>query len=100
MWVAYGVLATAHLQLADYEEAAAWARKSVRQHAYNAPAHHVLAACCAHLGRTEEAGAAVARSLELDPAMTISRLKAIYPVSGYRNLDGFLDGLRKAGLAD
>ena len=100
MWVAYGVLATAHLQLADYEEAAAWARKSVRQHAYNAPAHHVLAACCAHLGRTEEAGAAVARSLELDPAMTIPRLEAIYPVSGYRNLDGFLEGLRKAGLAD
>ena len=100
MWVAHGVLATAHLQLADYEEAAAWARKSVRQHAYNAPAHHVLAACCAHLGRTEEAGAAVARSLELDPDMTIPRLKAIYPVSGYRNLDGFCEGLRKAGLAD
>ncbi|MCZ6466238.1 MAG: adenylate/guanylate cyclase domain-containing protein [Alphaproteobacteria bacterium] len=98
MWVAHGVLATAHLQLADYEEAAAWARKSVRQHVYNAPAYHVLAACCAHLGRTEAAGAAVARSLELDPAMTIPRLKAIYPVSGYRNLDGFLEGLRKAGL--
>lgn len=32
--------------------------------------------------------------------MTVSRLTAIYPVSGYRNLDGFLDGLRKAGLAD
>ena len=98
IWVAYGVLATAHLQLADYEEAAAWARKSVREHAYNAPAHHVLAACCAHLERTEEAAAAVTRSLELDPAMTIPRLKAIYPVSGYRNLDGFLDGLRKAGV--
>ncbi len=56
MWVAYGLLAAARLQLADYEEAAAWARKSVRQHAYNAPAHHVLAACCAHLGQTEEAG--------------------------------------------
>ncbi len=26
--------------------------------------------------------------------MTISRLKAIYPVSGYKNLDCFLDGLR------
>ena len=100
MWVAHGVLATAHLQLADYQEAAAWARKSIRQHAYNAPAHHVLAACCAQLGRTEEAAAAVTRSLELDPAMTISRLKAIYPVSGYRNLDGFLEGLRTAGLAD
>ena len=99
-WLAYGVLATAHLQLADYEEAAAWARKSVRQHAYNAPAYHVLAACCAHLGRTEEAGAAVTRSLELDPAMTISRLKAIYPVSGYKNLDGFVEGLRKAGLLE
>ncbi len=34
------------------------------------------------------------------PRPIAARLKAIYPVSGYKNLDGFLEGLRKAGLAD
>jgi adenylate cyclase len=100
MWVPYGILATAHMQQQRYQDAAAWARKSVRQHAFNAPAYHVLAACSAHLERLDNAQTAIARLLELDPDLTISRLKAIYPISGYKNLDGFLDGLRKAGLPE
>ena len=34
------------------------------------------------------------RALELDPELTISRLKEIFPVARYKNLDG----LGKAGL--
>jgi adenylate cyclase len=99
VWVPHGILAIAEMQQQRYEDAAGWARKSVRQHAFNAPAYHVLAACSAHL-ELDNAQTAVARSLELDPDLTISRLKAIYPISGYKNLDGFLDGLRKAGLPE
>ncbi len=100
MWVAHAVLATAHLQQQRYEEAAAWAGRSVRQNTYNSPTHHVLAASRAHLGRMEEAREAVRRSLELDPELTVSRLEQIYPIAGYKNLDGFLEGLRKAGLPE
>ena len=100
MWVAHGVLATACLQKQLYEEAADWAGQSVREHKHNAPANHVLAACCANLGRMDQAHKALRRSLELDPALTIARLHEIFFISRYRNLEGFLDGLRKAGLPE
>ncbi|MCH9053473.1 MAG: adenylate/guanylate cyclase domain-containing protein [Proteobacteria bacterium] len=100
MWVAEGVMATAWMQLGNYEEALAWARKSARRHPDNLPAHHVLAASAAQLGRRQEAEAAVRDVLERDPALTIARLKEIYPVAGYKNLEGFIDGLRKAGLPE
>lgn len=93
-------MANACLQLAKYEEALAWARKSARRHPDNLPAHHVLAASAAHLGRGQEAEAAIGDVLERDPALTIARLKEIYPVARYKNLDGFIDGLRKAGLPE
>ena len=98
MWVAYGCLATAHMQLENYETAAEWARKSVRMHRDNLPAHLVLAASLALLGRESEAKASVRELLALDPGFTIASLKKRFPIGRYRNLEGFLDGLRTAGL--
>lgn len=100
MWVAHGVLATAYLQLARYEESAHWARSSTRRHIYNAPAFHVLAASCAQLGLMDQAHEAIERALEFDPKLTIRRLEEIFLISRYRNLDRFLEGLRKAGLPE
>jgi predicted Zn-dependent protease len=100
LWVAHGVLATAYLQLARYEESAHWARSSTRRHIYNAPAFHVLAASCAQLGLMDQAHEAIERALEFDPKLTIRRLEEIFLISRYRNLDRFLEGLRKAGLPE
>ncbi len=52
------------------------------------------------MGRIDDARETIQSLLELDPVLTLTRLKQIYPVAGYRNLDGFLDGLRKAGLPE
>ncbi len=52
------------------------------------------------MGRIDDARQTIQSLLELDPALTVTRLKQIYPVAAYRNLDGFLDGLRKAGLPE
>lgn len=100
MWVPYGILANAHMQLARYEEAASWARKSVAQHRFNLPSYHVLAASCVHLGRQTEANEAISQLRELDSELTITRLQQIYPVARYRNLEAFLEGLRQAGLPE
>ncbi len=100
MWVAHGVLAIAHFQLGEYDEATQWARFSVEKHRYNLPAYHVLVAALAELGQTDEANIWLDRLLELDPETTISRLQAIYPISRYRNLDEFLEGLRKTGVPE
>jgi len=95
---AHGVLAVAHMQLKNYEQAASWGRKAVRLHRDNLPAHHMLVASLAQLGRLEEAEAALDELLDLDPGLTIEGLKKRYPIAGYHNLDGFIEGLKKAGL--
>jgi adenylate cyclase len=100
MWVLYSVLAIAHMQEQRYEDAASWARKSIRQHRFNLPAYHVLAASCTHRDRLDEAKETIQQLLELDPELTITRLQEIYPVANYKNLDSFLDGLRRAGLPE
>ena len=100
MWNAQGELAKAHIQLADYEAALGWARGSMVKYADNLPAHHVLIASLAQLDHIDEADAALNRLLELDPGLSIKRLLENFPLSRYRNLDGMLDGLRKAGLPE
>jgi hypothetical protein len=36
--------------------------------------------------------------MAVDPAISVDRFVKIHPVARYRNLDGFLEGLKKAGL--
>ncbi|MCH7936350.1 MAG: hypothetical protein IH994_04555 [Proteobacteria bacterium] len=100
MWVAHGELSKAHIQLADYEAALGWARRSVEKHPDNWPAHHVLIASLAQLDHMDEAKTALNRLEKLDPGLTIKRLLENFSLSRYRNLDGLLDGLRKAGLPE
>ncbi|MEE9249986.1 MAG: adenylate/guanylate cyclase domain-containing protein [Alphaproteobacteria bacterium] len=99
-WVVHWCIARAHLQEKRYEEAARFAKTALQIHERTAPVYHILAAAFAHLGRMDEARAAEASARELDPELTISRLQAIYPVARMKNLDAFLDGLRKAGLPE
>jgi TolB-like protein/regulator of sirC expression with transglutaminase-like and TPR domain len=100
MWVAHGVLAVAHMQLKNYEQASSWGRKAIRLHRDNLPSHHVLVASLAHLGRQEEAEEALSELLDLEPGLTIKGLKKRYPIADYKNLEGFIGGLKKAGLKD
>jgi len=88
------------MQEQRYEDSASWARKSIRQHRYNLPAYQILAASCTHRDRLDEAKKTIQQLLDLDPELTVTRLQQIYPVAKYKNLDSFLDGLRKAGLPE
>ena len=99
-WVSFTHIAVANLQDARYQQAADAARKALQLNSYVVPTHLILAASCAHLGHIEEAKAAIARALELNPKLTIARLPEFFPIAGYKNLDAYLDGLRKAGLSD
>lgn len=99
-WVSYTHIAEANLQDARYQEAADAARKALQLNNHMVQAHLILAASCAHLGRLDEAQAAIKQSLELNPDLTIARLSELFPIARYKNLDAYLDGLRKAGLPD
>jgi adenylate cyclase len=85
----------AFIELCRFDEAIVVGKKAVRQNPSYSVAYRCLASAFAHLGRDEEAHAAAARLLELDPAFTISGRNARRWQS---NLKILAEGLRKAGL--
>ncbi len=99
-WNTYTRMATGYLQEMRYQEAADAANKTIQLYRYMLPAYLIRAASCAHLGRLDDARAALKRALELVPELSVSRLLEIYPIARYKNLNAYLDGLRKAGLPD
>lgn len=98
MWVACWVMATGNLQLGNYQEAAVWANKSIRRHPENLSAKYILVASLAQLDRNSELKATISEIMAVDPEISVDRFVKIHPVARYRNLDGFLEGLKKAGL--
>ncbi|WJI38754.1 MULTISPECIES: adenylate/guanylate cyclase domain-containing protein [Mesorhizobium] len=59
-----------------------------------------LAACLGQLGRLEEARLAWGRCLERNPGFTLDDYKRGSPYRRQEDLDHWLEGLRKAGIAD
>ena len=91
------MLARAHLNDRNPEEAARWAETAIHRRADYPLAHLVEASALGHLGRVDEAAAALAESERLDPGFPLRW--ALRPM--YKNPADdlyFLDGLRKAGL--
>jgi tetratricopeptide (TPR) repeat protein len=81
-----------------FEEAVEWADRSLdREPRYTAVLRFKLVAC-AQLGRIEEARRCLRQVLELQPELTITRLKDYPHPPEIQSL--FSDGFRKAGLPE
>jgi adenylate cyclase len=94
-------LAAAHLIAGRYEEALAWADRSLHEQPHFRPSLRLKVALLAHLGRIEEARDCLRGLLELQPDLTI----AWYRQYGARFLPPeiltiALEGFRKAGLPE
>lgn len=81
-----------------FAEAAELAARSVATYSDWDTTYWVLAAAYAHLGRLDEAKAAVAKVLELSPGLTLSRLRETVPIKDQARLAAILDGPGKARL--
>jgi TolB-like protein len=93
--------AFAYLFMGRFEEAREWADRSFDRDARFTPALRVKLVACAELGRIEEAGQCLRRVLELQPELTIARLKDYAGMSVTPQiLSLFADGFRKAGLPE
>jgi TolB-like protein len=94
----------ARIYLGDDEGAAAAFRRSIETIRNVAPfVHFFLAAALTHLGRHDEARAALQAGLALDPTFTIGRLRAGAAGDNPTYLsqrERVVDGLRRAGLAE
>lgn len=91
----------AHFCAGRYDDAVAWARKSLRHQPNYPSAMRVVAAGHALAGRLAEAQEMVARVCEFDPALRLSNLADILPP--FRrpdDRDRYIEALRKAGLPE
>jgi adenylate cyclase len=95
----YG-LAVAHFAAERYEEAVAWAQRSLQARGDFSLALATLAASLAHLGRTEKARAAAEELLRLIPEFSLPGLRLFLSAADPVFLERYIDGLRKAGLPE
>lgn len=100
IWVSYWSIAEAHLQELRFEEAIEFARRSLRHNEFVGPVYFVIAAAAAHLGHEAEAQQALSTGKSISPGITVQNFGDYYQVAGFKNLDAYLDGLRKAGLPE
>ncbi len=92
----------AHYGAGRYEEAVDWAKQSVRLNPDAVIAYRALAASYAQLGRIDEARAALAEVLRIDPDRTLEKVKRTITDLGFDPdvIEHQIDGLRKAGLPE
>ena len=91
----------AHLFMKQHEAAAEWANKAIRfpNCHYSANAH--FAAALGHLGRVDDARAAVEKLLRRKPEFSCSfARKKLFYIKSSDQMEHYLDGLRKAGLPE
>lgn len=93
-WVSLG---EGYFVASQYEEAIAELEKitSPWSHVYK-----VLAVNYAQVGRLEDARAALAKFVEIEPQTTLELAAETMPFKRKEDLERFLDGLRKAGLPE
>ncbi|UVC13579.1 BTAD domain-containing putative transcriptional regulator [Mesorhizobium onobrychidis] len=93
--------ALAHFCAGRYNDAAEWAKRSLRSQPNYASATRVATASYVLAGRLSEAEKMMARLRELDPTLRLSNLAEVLPPF-YRTDDRsrYIEGLRKAGLPD
>jgi adenylate cyclase len=58
----------------------------------------LLAACYGHLGRIDEARAAWAELMKVNPAFSLAQRERVLPYKEPRDFQRIVDGLAKAGL--
>ena len=98
MWVAFGVLAVAHTQLANYEDAVIWARRCVQLHPDHRLVHLALIVGLTQLDRKLEAENALNDFLGMEPDLTLSAIEKRFPLDEGAFLRSFIKALEKTGF--
>ncbi len=89
-------IAISYLIAGDYQSAATWADDAIQRSAAFAEAHFLRAVALGHLGQAADARAALTECEKLMPDF-VAQFHVSRPYLNRAMIDGFLDGLRKAG---
>ena len=96
----YAHLGVAAFAAEHYEEAIDWAGKTIQQNPNFPGGPRLLASSLGHLGRLAEARQALDQLLRLMPGMKADDVGGQVPFKHAADMERYLDGLRRAGLAD
>jgi len=83
-----------------YGDAVHWCRECISRQPITQWPHVTLACAYAQSGQLEEARAAAAEVLRINPGFTIESSKRILVYKDPKDLKHFIDGMRKAGLPE
>ena len=94
-----------HLGLASfveerYEDACDWGSKAIQENPRFPGGHRLLASSLGQLGRVKEAATELKELLLLMPGMTADDVRRQVPFRKPRDMERYIDGLRKAGLKE
>jgi adenylate cyclase len=87
-------LAAAHFAAERYEQSVTFAKRSLQSRSEQPGAYRLLAASYGHLGRAEEAKAALDALLRLAPDLSAAQLRVFLPPA---IVERYVEGLRRAG---
>jgi adenylate cyclase len=90
----------AHLGAERFDQAAESARLAIGWNAAFADAHAIVASALGHAGRLDEARIALDECMRQFPGLTLRDPRLTRPFRRAADQERFLDGLRKAGLAE
>jgi adenylate cyclase len=96
--VSFYFLSVAYSMLGRFDEAVENAKKAVERDPENQHIYLCLAFTCIFAGREEEARAAAAEVLRINPAFSIEQYVRLRPHFNKSQIDRTIDALRKAGL--
>ena len=99
MPVFLGGMGLGHFAAERYDDAVEWAERSVRADS-SLFYRGLLASSYAHLGRLDEARAALEQLTRLEPDYSLANAEASFSGAVPSLLERHLDGLRKAGLKE
>jgi adenylate cyclase len=88
-----------HLLLGDCETAVQFCKRAIGEQKDHVRAWQRLAAAYGCMGRLEEASAAFAQALALQPRFALAYVDATYPFRNRAHAELFIDGLKRAGWA-
>jgi TolB-like protein/cytochrome c-type biogenesis protein CcmH/NrfG len=91
-------LALAYFSLGQYETAAGHLRERIAENPNTDASRMLLAACYGHLGRIDDARAAWAGLVEVNPRFSLAQRATVLPYKDPADFQRITDGLAKAGL--
>jgi adenylate cyclase len=91
-------VAQANFSLGNYEAAAKQLSERIARTPGTDSSRMLLAACYAHLGRMDDARAAWAELLKINPDFSLAQRARVLPYKEMRDFQRIADGLAKAGL--